>query len=290
MTNIKSGLKGKAKNNIVAANKAPTIASALKDTAVKQRFDELLGKEAQGFISSLIAVCNNNKLLQTADTGTIISAAAMAATLDLPINQNLGFAYIVPFKNRYANKTEAQFIMGYKGYIQLAIRSGQYKTINACEVYEGEIKSVNRFTGEYEFGERTSDEIVGYMAYLKLTNNFEKYVYMTVDQMVEHATKYSKTYKGGTEKWGIADFNSMAIKTVIRRLISKYGIMSIKMRGTGDAVVADGAIIREDEHGNMTPDYDGVTIDLDDGTLYEEPTPEEQQQIKEIELEIMNEG
>ena len=248
------------------SQKAVTIQSLVSQENVKARFEELLGKKAPGFISSLLAVVNNNKLLAKANPNTIIAAGAMAASLDLPINQNLGFAYIIPYKD------EAQFQMGYKGYIQLAMRTGQYQTINAAEVYEGEIIKQNRFTGEYEFGEKTSDKIVGYIAYFKLVNGFEKYLYMSIEEMQAHARKFSKNYKGGTDKWGLTDFHSMAIKTVLKRLISKYGILSIEMQGQQmvDAITNDGGKMTMKEDGTLEADFEGDTIDTDGKTNYQD--------------------
>ena len=248
------------------SQKAVTIQGLVAQADIKARFEELLGKKAPGFISSLLAVVNNNKLLAKANPKTVIAAGAMAASLDLPINQNLGFAYIIPYKD------EAQFQMGYKGYIQLAMRTGQYQTINAAEVYEGEIVKQNRFTGEYEFGEKTSDKIVGYIAYFKLVNGFEKYLYMSIEEMQAHAKKFSKNYKGGTDKWGITDFHSMAIKTVLKRLISKYGILSIEMQGQQmvDAITNDGGKMTMRDDGTLEADFEGDTIDTDGMTIYQE--------------------
>ena len=248
------------------SQKAVTIQGLVAQADIKARFEELLGKKAPGFISSLLAVVNNNKLLAKANPKTVIAAGAMAASLDLPINQNLGFAYIIPYKD------EAQFQMGYKGYIQLAMRTGQYQTINAAEVYEGEIVKQNRFTGEYEFGEKTSDKIVGYIAYFKLINGFEKYLYMSIEEMQAHAKKFSKNYKGGTDKWGLTDFHSMAIKTVLKRLISKYGILSIEMQGQQmvDAITNDGGKMTMKEDGTLEADFEGDTIDTDGMTIYQE--------------------
>ena len=248
------------------SQKAVTIQGLVAQDDIKARFEELLGKKAPGFISSLLAVVNNNKLLAKANPKTIVAAGAMAASLDLPINQNLGFAYIIPYGN------EAQFQMGYKGYIQLAMRTGQYQTINAAEVYEGEIVKQNRFTGEYEFGEKTSDKIVGYIAYFKLVNGFEKYLYMSIEEMQAHAKKFSKNYKGGTDKWGITDFHSMAIKTVLKRLISKYGILSIEMQGQQmvDAITNDGGKMTMHDDGTLEADFEGDTIDTDGMTIYQE--------------------
>lgn len=201
----------------------PALKSMLNNDSVKARFKEILGAKAPGFISSILSVANSNTLLQRAEPQSVMNAAVIAATLDLPINPNLGFAYIIPYGN------SAQFQLGYKGIIQLAMRSGQYKTINVNEVYEGEIKKVNRFTGEYEFGERTSDQIVGYMAYFKLTNGFEKYLYMTKEECEKHGKKYSQTYKRGTGLWS-TEFDSMSRKTCLKMLLSKYGILSIDMQ------------------------------------------------------------
>lgn len=195
----------------------------LSNESVKLRFKEILGQKAPGFISSILSVTNSNTLLQKADPQSIMNAAVIAATLDLPINGSLGFAYIVPYKD------QAQFQIGYKGLVQLAMRSGQYKTINVAEVYEGEIKSENRFTGEYEFGDKTSDKVVGYMAYFRLTNGFEKYMYMTREEAERHGKKYSQTFKRGIGLWA-TDFDAMAKKTVLKMLLSKFGILSIEMQ------------------------------------------------------------
>lgn len=207
-------------NNLVTV---PQLKTLLGRDEVKNRFQEIMGKKAPGFISSILSLTNSNALLQKAEPHSILNAAVVAATLDLPINPNLGFAAIVPYGNT------AQFQLQYKGLVQLAMRSGQYKTINVSEVYEGEIKNVNRFTGDYEFGERTSDTVVGYMAYFKLVNGFEKYSYMTVGEIKEHAGRYSKTYQRGGGVWK-DNFDAMAKKTVLKLLLSKFGILSIEMQ------------------------------------------------------------
>lgn len=207
-------------NNLVTV---PQLKTLLGRDEVKNRFQEIMGKKAPGFISSILSLTNGNALLQKAEPHSILNAAVVAATLDLPINPNLGFAAIVPYGNT------AQFQLQYKGLVQLAMRSGQYKTINVSEVYEGELKNVNRFTGDYEFGERTSDTVVGYMAYFKLVNGFEKYSYMTVHEIKEHAGRYSKTYQRGGGVWK-DNFDAMAKKTVLKLLLSKFGILSIEMQ------------------------------------------------------------
>lgn len=252
------------KNTITAAKEAKTLKGMLEMPAYKNKFNEMLGKKATGFISSIIAVTNNNKYLAKANPATVIGAAAQAAMLDLPINQSLGFAYIVPYGN------EAQFQLGYKGYIQLAQRSGQYVDIGAKTVYEGELEYENRLLDKFKFGERTGDKVIGYLAYFRLTNGFEKMLFMTLDEMQAHAKKYSKNYKGGTDKWGLTDFNTMAEKTVLKRLLSKYGPLSIESVQMSQALANDGGVVKMNESGDFDVNFDGETIDAE----YEETVEE----------------
>lgn len=259
-----SGIELK-KNNIVAQKEAKTLKGMLEMPAYKNKFNEMLGKKAAGFMSSIIAVTNNNKYLAKANPATVIGAAAQAAMLDLPINQSLGFAYIVPYGN------EAQFQLGYKGYIQLAQRSGQYVDIGAKTVYEGELEYENRLLDKFRFGERTGYKVIGYLAYFRLTNGFEKMLFMELDDMIAHAKKYSKNYKGGTDKWGLTDFNTMAEKTVLKRLLSKYGPLSIESIQMSQALSNDGSVISMNKDGDFDVNFDGETIDAE----YEEPAAEE---------------
>lgn len=245
------------KNNIVAQKEAKTLKGMLEMPAYKNKFNEMLGKKAAGFMSSIIAVANNNKLLAKAEPSTVIGAAAQAAMLDLPINQSLGFAYIVPYKGA------AQFQLGYKGYIQLAQRSGQYVDIGAKTVYEGELEYENRLLDKFKFGERTGDKVIGYLAYFRLTNGFEKMLFMELDEMIAHAKKYSKSYSDGTEKWGLTDFNTMAEKTVLKRLLSKYGPLSIESVQMSQALSNDGSVVKMNESGEFDVDFDGETIDAE---------------------------
>lgn len=254
------------KNNIVAQKEAKTVKGMLETPAFKKKFEEMLGKKAAGFISSIIAVTNSSNYLMKADPATVIGAAAQAAMLDLPINQSLGFAYIVPYKGA------AQFQLGYKGYIQLAQRSGQYADIGAKTVYEGELEYENRLLDKFRFGERTSDKVIGYLAYFRLTNGFEKMLYMTIDEAQAHAKKYSQNYKGGTDKWGLADFNVMAEKTVLKRLLSKYGPLSIESIQMSQALANDGGVISMNNDGDFDVNFSGETIDAETET--EEPTDE----------------
>lgn len=245
------------KNNIVAQKEAKTLKGMLEMPAYKNKFSEMLGKKAAGFMSSIIAVANNNKLLAKAEPSTVIGAAAQAAMLDLPINQSLGFAYIVPYKGA------AQFQLGYKGYIQLAQRSGQYVDIGAKTVFEGELEYENRLLDKFKFGERTGDKVIGYLAYFRLTNGFEKMLFMELDEMIAHAKKYSKSYSGGTDKWGLADFNTMAEKTVLKRLLSKYGPLSIESIQMSQALSNDGGVISMNKDGDFDVNFDGETIDAE---------------------------
>lgn len=248
------------KNNITAQKEAKTVKGMLETPAFKKKFEEMLGKKAAGFISSIIAVTNSSNYLMKADPATVIGAAAQAAMLDLPINQSLGFAYIVPYKGA------AQFQLGYKGYIQLAQRSGQYIDIGAKTVYEGELEYENRLLDKFRFGERTSDKVIGYLAYFRLTNGFEKMLYMTIDEAQAHAKKYSQSYKGGTDKWGLADFNVMAEKTVLKRLLSKYGPLSIESIQMSQALANDGGVISMNNDGDFDVNFSGETIDAETET------------------------
>lgn len=248
------------KNNIVAQKEVKTVKGMLETPAFKKKFEEMLGKKAAGFISSIIAVTNSSNYLMKADPATVIGAAAQAAMLDLPINQSLGFAYIVPYKGA------AQFQLGYKGYIQLAQRSGQYVDIGAKTVYEGELEYENRLLDKFRFGERTSDKVIGYLAYFRLTNGFEKMLYMTIDEAQAHAKKYSQNYKGGTDKWGLADFNVMAEKTVLKRLLSKYGPLSIESIQMSQALANDGGVISMNHDGDFDVNFSGETIDAETET------------------------
>ena len=248
------------KNNITAAKEARTVKGMLETPAFKKKFEEMLGKKAAGFISSIIAVTNSSNYLMKADPATVIGAAAQAAMLDLPINQSLGFAYIVPYKGA------AQFQLGYKGYIQLAQRSNQYVDIGSNTVYEGELEYENRLLNKFRFGERTGDKVIGYLAYFKLTNGFEKMLFMTMDEMQAHAKKHAQNYKGGTDKWGLADFNVMAEKTVLKRLLSKYGPLSIESVQMSQALANDGGVISMNNDGDFDVNFSGETIDAETET------------------------
>ncbi len=209
---------------------------------VQEKLKELVGKNAPAFATSVLQIVNSNSMLVNADPQTIFSAACMAATLNLPINNNLGFAYIVPFKNNKENKIEAQFQLGYKGYIQLAQRSGQFSRIAATPVYNGQLISENPLLGyEFDWSVKPNGNPIGYVAFFKLINGFTAELYMSKEEVMKHANKYSQTAKKGFGVWK-DQFEAMALKTVLKLLLSKQAPLSIDMQ---KAQMADQAIIRD---------------------------------------------
>lgn len=236
-----------ANNRQVEAKKSVNqIMNAMLDGEnLRNRFNDLLGKRAPQFISSIVSLVNSDKNMQQAfyeSPMTVIQAGLKAASFDLPVDQNLGYAYIVPFNNfnkdSGTSKMEATFILGWKGMHQLAIRTGAYKTINVVDVREGELKSYNRLTEEIEIefiedeDERESKPVIGYVGYYRLVNGTEKTIYMTVKQIENHEKKFRKgKYQG---KGWRDDWDAMARKTVYRRLIGKWGVMSIEYQTSRD--------------------------------------------------------
>ncbi|WP_348722354.1 recombinase RecT [Tenacibaculum sp. 190524A05c] len=230
--------------------------------SIQERFEKLLGKKAPGFISSVLQVINGNKLLKNADPNTVLNAAATAAILNLEINPNLGFAWIVPYKG------QAQFQMGWKGFVQLALRTGQYKRINVTEVYENQFTSFNRLTEELNanFDVVGTGEIVGYASYFMLNNGMEKMTYWSKEEVTNHAQKYSKAYGKSHSPWSDKDqFHAMAKKTVLKNMISKWGIMSIEMQR---AQLADQSV--QQNEGNYQYIDNGHTIDVTQESINEE--------------------
>lgn len=215
----------------------------LNQDFAKQKMQELMGKNAASFATSVLQVVNSNDMLAKADSQTIFSAACMAATLNLPINNSLGFAYIVPFRNNKANRVEAQFQLGYKGFIQLAQRTGQFKRINACATYSNDTEQsvYERLTSFLP--KPPQGELTGYIAYFQLLNGYEAHLAMTLDELKQHASKYSQSYKKGYGVWA-DNFDAMAQKTVIKLLLSKQAPLSIDAPLT-QAVQADQAVIRD---------------------------------------------
>lgn len=232
--------------NQIAEHDPKSIKAYVSDSKIRQKFEEILGKKAQGFLASVMQVANQPHL-KNAVPATVVNAAMMAATLDLPINSNLGFAYIVPYKrkwkegNQWKESNEAQFQMGYKGFIQLAQRSGQFSRIAATPVYEGQLVSANPLLGyEFDWTVENKGEAIGYVAFFKLLNGFTAELYMSKSEILKHAGKYSQSFKfGGMWK---DNFEAMALKTVTKLLLSKQAPLSIEMQ---TAQLADQAIVHD---------------------------------------------
>lgn len=211
-------------------NKPISLRSFFEQDNVKQRFAEMLGNRAPQFITSVLQITASNALLAKADANSVYGAAATAATLDLPLNNNLGFAYIVPYNTKLPDGTYgyvAQFQIGWKGFVQLAQRSGLFRTISATPICEGQLVRENPLTGHiFDFDAKTSDVIIGYASYFELLNGFKSTWYMSVDQVTKHGKKYSQTFKNNKGLWK-DDFPAMALKTVIKLNLSKFAPLSI---------------------------------------------------------------
>lgn len=262
----------------MAENNLPALKQALNAPNVKQKFEEMLGKRSSQFLTSISSVVNNNALLQKADVNSIIMGAAVAASMDLPLNANLGYAALVPFNSKEGCFAQIQIMV--KGWTELFLRSGQCKSIICETVYEGQLVKKNKFTGEYVFDEdaKTSDKIIGFMAYFKLTNGFEKYDYMTIDEVKAHASRFSQTFKKGFGVWK-DHFEAMAQKTVLKRLLTKYAPKSIEMQKVAmfDQSVVKGDVSKMDD---ATPDY----MDNKSGTV----VYDDYQEAEEIKNETSN--
>ena len=214
-------------NPNVPQKAAKTMVDALEHPRTKERFEAVLKENAPAFMASIIDLYNGDNTLQNCQPKQVVYEAMKAATLKLPVNKGLGFAYIVPYRTK--NGYMATMQIGYRGYIQMAMRTGQYRIINADLVYEGELDRKNKLTGEISFaGDRESDKVVGYFAHFELINGFAKTLYMTKDDIIRHAKKYSKSYSDKNSAWQ-TDFDAMAKKTVIRNLLSHYGFLTPDM-------------------------------------------------------------
>lgn len=239
--------------------------------AMIQKLNGVLGNEkiANSFISSVISVANGNAYLRNADPMTIVGSAMVAATLQLPIVPTLGMAYIIPYGK------QAQFQIGYKGLIQLAERSGQVRNIIDEVVYEGQLVSKNKFTGEFVFDEdaKTSDKVIGYMARLELTNGFAKTIYWTKEEVEAHAKRFSQAYaKGWSSPWK-SDFDQMARKTTLKALINKYAPMDIAMQ---QAMRFDQAVVKP----NADIEDAEFTVDCFDTEYADNPDQKDERKSK----------
>lgn len=260
------------------------MSTFLTQNAIKTRINKMIGeKESLKFISSIISAVNTNPALQECTNISIFNAALLGESLKLSPSPQLGQFYLVPFKNKNKECTEAQFQLGYKGYIQLAIRSGQYKKLNVLAIKEGELISYNPLDEEIivkliqDEEEREKAKTIGYYAMFEYTNGFRKTLYWTKEKMIAHADKYSQAFNKDAKKgkkpeydkvsfadyeagkvpadkewlyssFWYKDFDGMAYKTMLRQLISKWGIMSIEMQ---QAYSCDSAVLNND----FQPDY-----------------------------------
>ena len=232
---------------VKAPVKHKTLRELFNDPIIKTNVEQLIGKNSATFATSVMQIANSNTMLRTAEPTSIFNAACMAATLNLPLQNGLGFAYIVPFKNNKERKVEAQFQIGYKGFIQLAQRSGQFKRLVALPVYKKQLPKkdfINGFEFDWEQEPEKDENPIGYYAYFKLVNDFSAELYMSHDDIVKHAQRYSQTFKKGFGVWH-DNFEAMALKTVMKLLLSKQAPLSVEMQ---QAVLADQAVVKDVEN------------------------------------------
>lgn len=247
---LKNQLAKKGNGNSLSIGS--TVKGLMENPSIKKRFEGVLKEKAPQYMSSIVNLVNSDTNLQKCDGMSVIASCMVAATMDLPVDKNLGYAWVVPYGSR------AQFQMGYKGYIQLALRTGQYKAINVVEIREGELVSWNPLTEEIEvdFSKRESDAVIGYAGYFKLINGFEKTVFWTKEEVNNHANKFSKTINSKNSVWK-SNFDAMAKKTVLRNLLSKWGILSIEMQ---KAYTADENLINKE----LMDDVENVQANIED--------------------------
>ena len=267
----------------------PKFSLAIQSEGYKKLINNTLGdpKRAAKFIASISSAVGSNYQLQECDAGSILTAALLGEALNLSPSPQLGQYYLVPFKTKNGSSV-AQFQLGYRGYLQLAIRSGQYSDIDVIEIHEGEYQGRDKLTGKHKFEfiedevERETKPIIGYLAYFEYLNGFRKSLYWTKEKMKNHAIQYSQDYSSDIKKktsysFWTKDFNGMAFKTMLRQLISKWGVMSTEMQ---EAFVKDQSVISED--GNY--DYiDSPEVNLE--PIVEEEQPEEKPKTKKVKLD-----
>ena len=265
-------------NQITNRSQKVSLAVYLNQDVIKNKINSVIGgKDGQRFISAIVSATTNNPTLQECSNGSILSAALLGESLKLSPSPQLGQYYLVPFNDKSKGKV-AQFQLGYKGYIQLAIRSGQYKKLNVMAIKEGELVRFDPLNEEIEVNLIEDEEVrenaptIGYYAFFEYTNGFRKALYWSKAKMESHALKYSQGYaadkkKGTAWTFWSKDFDGMAFKTMLRQLISKWGIMSIEMQS---AIDADMAVINEDG----TKDYvDNSYIEAEATVVESEPEP-----------------
>lgn len=290
-------------NQTGVATSGTVLSSMLNAESVQAQFRNALGEHKDTFVASIVDLYNADKSLATCKTADIVKECLKAATLKLPINKALGFAYVVVYNNSVKNADGSwskvptpTFILGYKGYIQMAMRTGQYRTINADVVYDGELVKGNKLTGEIRLdGEKKSDKVVGYFCHFELLNGFSKTLYVPVDEMAAYAKKYSPSVGRNTTVQQLIEkanapmsdkkqvgwegnFNDMAIKTVVRRLLSKYGYLSVEMQNAmaGEVVAEDQAM---EARSTMAENVGAKVIDIDSVEVSEVEQSNEQPEV-----------
>lgn len=272
--------------------------AVVKEGFINEQLSAALGENRGTFVTSLIELYTGDKSLQQCDPKRVALEAVKAASLNLPINKALGFAYIVVYnvntkttnpqtgRDEWVKTPTPTFVLGYKGYIQLASRTGQYRTINATPVYEGELKGIDRLTGTIDLnGHKTSDKVIGYVGYVEYLNGFSKSEYMSVEDMAKHALKNSPSLPRGiklddlialanksaeAKKVGwMGNFNDMAVKTILRRIISKYGYMTIQMQTAVTHDINSDISMSNEQRDEVIATTQTEVINLDE-TSYEE--------------------
>lgn len=232
--------------------------------ATNVALEKLLGKNLQVFKSNLLNIASDNRMLKNCKPQSIVAAAVRATTLNLSIVPSLREAYIVPYGE------EAQFQIGVKGLIQLVHRSGKCVKLHAGKVLEGQVKEIDFLTGDIIRGEKISDTVVGYIAYMKLTNGFEKSVYMTVDEITRHAKKFSRGFGKSSSPW-TTDFDSMARKTVLKKLLKSYGYLSANVSAAIQSDDDDAMIQIDDDQTR-----NAEVIDITDSVVEEGDAPSDE--------------
>jgi len=244
---------------IVAKN---DLKNFLENPAIVDKMHKVLGNNPQSFITTVLQIVSSNDLLSNATPASVYGAALTAATMKLPINPNLGFAYIVPYNNRKAGKQEAQFQIGWKGFVQLAQRSGEFESVNTTEIYENQFEGFDYITGDIKIKhEAPKGRVVGFLAYFSLKNGFKKTLYMSLEDVKKHATKYSQSYKKGFGVWADGDdgFNSMAKKTVLKLLLGRFAPLSIEMQ---TAIQSDQAVVEDvNEFDYIDNDHEPASVE-----------------------------
>lgn len=254
------------------AKQQKSLANFLNSPNTSKFLQETLHERRAEFVSNLISLADADAKIQALDHGDLMKCALNAVALNLPLNKNLGLAYIVPYKNK------PTFQIGYKGFVQLAIRTGLYRFINAVEVREGELNR-NKITGELNFiGEKPDNKVVGYIAYLELMTGFSASLYMTEEQLEKHALKYSESYKWDKKnrtmnsRWSDPDERpKMAKKTVLKGLLSTYGVMTTEL---SKAMTSDS--------GEEFDDYEEVSGRVSDVEVVKQPEPQEEEKTLKI--------